>query len=345
MTVVMKILSSESVRARFPSSASEADRKSILADLARSEIEAQVVGTRRAIGRRVATLAAPVLAPEADEIRVIIDELVRAGDVTSGPGGQLAATPLRLVPLGQGLFKIFGSTPTTRLARRLPALETDSGVRRRSSLGEGDLAVLREQVSQAGGSIVEAERWSGIETSPSAGSSWLKEVDARLGKAQAPAGSLEEGVTKGWRVYWPESGGETQADRWKHEVGNKQLGRLWRAWDDRGWYVHAWTAGGAPNYEAALRLNRSDALRTAFSLDLEAETPLSFRESKTEGLATVGVRAFLPGPEYRYLSTLATRTEKDDGSVFFLFEETWERAKPVLEKRLGVRFETGGPEG
>lgn len=340
----MKILSLESVRSRIVPEPPEEDRVAILADLLRAEIEARVVGTRRAIVRRVAALADPVLAPEADEIRAILEDLVRAGDVTSAPGGQLAATPLRLVPCGGGLFKVFGSMPTYSLGPRLPSLAIDARVRRQATLGQGDPEVLREQLTQAGGSIVEAERWSGLETSPSVGPSWLREVTARLERAPAPAGSLDEGVTKGWRVYWPESGSETQAERWKHEVGNKRLGRLWRAWDDRGWYVHAWTGGGAPNYESALRLNPSDALRTAFSLDLEAGAPLSFRSTKTNGLVAVRVAAFLPGPEYRYLSTLATRAEKDDGSVFFLFEETWERAKPVLEEQLGVRFETGGSD-
>src|SRR5262249_25109234 len=134
----------------------------------------------------------------------VLDELIDRGDVTEGPGGRLAAAPLRAVWLRPGHLVLFGTIPTCLLTTAPPPAHWTAGVGRSvSAPSEIDLA---EAITSLNGLVVSAERWSGLDRAPAAGADWLAELDGWLAQGAESPEALQSGVAGPWQAYRPGAG-------------------------------------------------------------------------------------------------------------------------------------------
>jgi hypothetical protein len=265
---------------------------------------------------------------DVEAVKAVLEDLERCGDATAGPGGMVAAGPLRVVMLGIGRATMHGGIPSEWVRGKLSVESVIPGFPRSVVFTSEDL--FKVAVVAAGGLVLTPERWAGLDRVPSSDADWLAELTDRLGSGASPA---EPGS---WTPYRTDTPGVTQGKRWgdqSDEGGN----RLWRLRDDRGWWRFAWTGGESPSAGPFLTMTQDEACRAGFALDQEAGNPIPWRTDIADDRVRLEIDGYIPRAEYRFLTTLGERVPVDHrGGVFLIPTGSWGRVQGVLADRLGL---------
>lgn len=309
------------------------------AEALRHEVSARGLSTRKVVCDAAMARLAHFGSWDREQVRGVLGDLERMGDVWSGPGGRVAPAPLRLVSLGGGRSGLYCGLPTSRLGALPGTLDASAALQRFLQVSDDQLEPLTRAVDALGGMIIPVERWTGLDRSEPCGPEWLAQLDSRF---QVEGGGRwdQEGLDD-WRVYSPETAVREQRQRWSRPSADRG-GSLWRARHANGWWVYAWCPDGDPTKALSLKLRHEEALRTAFSLDLRAEAPLEFRFMPGDPVELL-VDAFLPFPEFRLLNVAGRHKEGTQrGCYRYEFSaEAWEGVSTRLVERLGIKLEEG----
>lgn len=306
-----------------------------IAELARNELWARKVVTRRTLLDRIVTLAQPLVEVEKEVIQGILDEMEKNGDITTGPRGALAAAPLRVVSAGDGRYRIFGTLPN----RFFPATKLVGTVREITDDAGDQIAEL---LCQYGGVKLSAERWAGFDRVQPAGPDWLKCLDARLESEACEPALFDNEVNGTWMVFRPIVDTGKSSSRWKKPAENDD-GRQWKGWSYYGWPIHLWTGGGSPSKVPSLRLTSDEAARTTFALAMDACSPIVIRANVIGTDVALSCETFLPIAEYRYLITIGeVQDVVETKRAFKVPLEIWPQVDAKLKERLGVIIEGTG---
>jgi hypothetical protein len=341
----MALVSSGNEQLRFRASTlygPDLTKPAAMAEALRCELSARGVASGRSLCERAQTLLQPLTNLDLAGIREVLEEFAANGDATSGPGGMFAAAPLRVVRLAAGRYALHGTLPTSHLRRSLPFKDLEGGVSRYASIAADQEAAFADAVSRLGGLILSPRRWAGLDRVLPAGPEWLEELNHRLQQDRAPAGALDDGLVTSWQVYRADVGGP-QRQRWRSAEAQDFQPCLWRARHEYGWWRFAWTGGANPGSSPHTYLTRDEACRTQFALDREAESSLAALVRKTQNEVELEVDAFLPRAEYRYLTTIGKRVERDGPPCYMVPISAWVEAATSLQERLGLRYDEGGP--
>ncbi len=308
----------------------------LLAEILRNELTAQRVCNRRFLCNKVSTLVEPVQKTSVDYVSEVLAELETNGDVTRGPAGNIASSPLRAVSVGPGRHRLHGSVPARGLQHAFGGDRLFLGVNR-LLVASNDGANISEKVEVIGGIVLTPERWAGLARTPFADVNWLDSLAPLLEQQKLPAGALDNGVNEGWQNYSTEERGKPHNQRWK-KSGDSSGGRLWRGWHERGWYVFAWTNGDSPSRAPSLKMNSDQARRVMFALDREIDNPVPISIRKENQQIYFRIAGFLPLAEYRYLATLGEYNGKQGSYFCFtLPSDNWIEVARTLEIRLGIK--------
>ena len=90
----MRVLAASETKNCLSVLAANLPEDAALAEVARTELEARRVTSRRSLQRRVSELVEPALGDQRPAIGQILEGLARSSDFSTGPRGQLAATPV-----------------------------------------------------------------------------------------------------------------------------------------------------------------------------------------------------------------------------------------------------------
>ncbi|MBU0662942.1 MAG: hypothetical protein KJ990_00200 [Proteobacteria bacterium] len=316
--------------------------KDLLAETLRSELAARLVCTTRALCNKVISTLEPVQETSIDELKEVLAELELNGDVTCGSKGQVAASPLRAIRVGEGRYRLHGSVASRKLIDTFPEMPLSLGLNRLLSSSE-DQDSISDKIAKLGGIVLNPERWAGLSKTPRADTEWLSSLDVMLDNDswKIPAGSLDNGLNDVWQSYKSEAKGKPQNDRWK-KSGSEEHGRLWRAWHERGWYLFAWTSGKSPSMNPCIKLNSDHARRTMFAMDRIIGNPVPVSLTREKDRVFFRIAGFLPVAEYRYLSTVGEYTGKQGN--YYCFEipsDLWSKACQITEDRLGIKLKQG----
>ena len=306
------------------------------AEMLRSELAARNVTTRRSLCSRVVEMLEPVGPINMEDIKGQLSVMEKMGDITGGPGGRVAAAPLRMVKLGLDRYQLFGTVGSSHVSSVFAESVLTPGQNRLLIVKGDDLESFDQEIDTFGGIVLSPERWAGLDKVIAAGPEWLQSLEKRLLNQPIAAGSLDENANGEWRTYRPKDTDQMQNRRWA-KGNNDGRGRLWRTWHERGWPIHAWTSGLSPEDAAFFRLTGEEASRTMFALDREAEIPLPHDLSEDGGKTIFKIGGFLPGPEYRFLATRGEYMGKSGEYFCFQFEpDAWAESAGVLSERLGI---------
>jgi hypothetical protein len=305
-----------------------------VAELLRAELTARGNSTRTTLVRRVRQVVAPLLALERETVLGVCSDLERAGDVNEAPGGVLFATPLRAIRLGPIEFRIVGSMPTALLQAKLRGTWTSYGVIRNCRIDQSTDEEWRATVASEGGVIISPETWAGFETAPKADSEWLGSLDARLALPSRPGGVLQRDASLSWKALLTGEDGV----RWM--AGDAHgTARLWRAWNEYGYWVFAWTEGGHPSTNACQPLTNDEAARSLFAVAQTSDSPVVLEVRQQDGASELTMAHWLPRAEYRYLSVFAAaRSRKGSETTWSVPDDQLSNTMSVLRERLGVSF-------
>jgi len=132
-----------------------------IADLLRADVSASGSVLRSTAIRRIQ------MALGGDEqvkegIGSVCERLEADGDFHASRGGVLNATPLRLIGVGGGRYRVIGSAPERWLSQMLPG-ELKTGLIR--ELEAGGFGELERAVKGVKGVILSPEAWAGFEFS------------------------------------------------------------------------------------------------------------------------------------------------------------------------------------
>lgn len=303
-----------------------------VAELLRAELSARGSCSRRALCERVFSMVTPFASISIDLVQSVLAELAARGDVTAGPGGILAAAPLRAVDIGAGRFKVFGSLPSKPLLAVDTSATGKPGIDRVVSFDGTDAGP--RAVSSLGGVVLTPERWAGLDRVLPAGEEWLNVLNRRLDQEGELAGARDEEIADEWRAYLPEAETE-QRRRWK--AGIHPASTLWRARQQRGWQTFAWSAGGSPRDTRSLPLTGDESARTMYSLNLRAAISATIHGRPIGDYVEFECDLFLPRAEYRYLTTFAERLAGNDKRAMYHCPATvWTVLTETLASRLGI---------
>jgi len=297
-----------------------------LSEFVRAEVHARQHAPRAATLSRVARLLAPALVIEEERLDEVCDALEREGDVVLAPGGILYATPTRAVVLKR-TARIFSSVPTRTLAAALGREVSAKGATRTVASVDG----LAEAVATIGGAMVTPEAWAGFDRSPPADAAFLAKLEQRLEWQALGAGSLEKDGALEWRTWQSTPEGM----RWRRS----NEGRLWWARTRFGGHHRAWTASGAPSTSPFVELSPDDADRARFALSREVTGASVLRIVRSGKRVTLEVPAWLPRPEYRWLSLHAERTPDTKGLHWDVAADDETMIAKLLAERLGLVVE------
>ena len=313
--------------------ASELDTMAV-AELLRAELTARGNATRTMLVRRIQQIVAPLLVLERETVLTVCSDLERAGDVNEAPGGVLFATPLRAISLRPMEFRIVGSLPIALLQSKLPGNWTSHGVIRSCRIDESTDEEWRATVASAGGVIISPETWAGFDTAPKADAGWLASLDARLALPSRPGGVLQRDASLSWKAMLTGEDGV----RWM--AGDAQCtARLWRAWNEYGYWVFAWTEGGHPSTSACQPLTNDEAARSLFAIARTSDSPVALELRQQNGASDLTIAHWLPRAEYRYLSVFAAaRSRKGSETTWSVPDDQLSNTMSVLRERLGVSF-------
>lgn len=308
----------------------------LIAELLRSELAARRVSSRRGLCNRVAILVDSFSPADIGVIKDNLLTLEKVGDITSGPGGQVAATPIRAVKLADNKYQLFGTVNYNQIATIFPKSSLSTGLTRILDLKGSDRQNFGQILDELGGLELSPERWAGMDKINAANQKWIDGLNSLLIVKPRPAESLDNETLAEWRVYQPDKATLLQKARWhKNDKGVK--GCLWRIWHERGWPIYAWTAGNSPDQEECIRLSNEDACRTMFALDREADAGISCQITTNKNVIHLKIGGFLPRAEYRYLAIRGKFTGKDGDYFCFQFKSaTWAEVSNKLNERLGI---------
>lgn len=308
-----------------------------LAELCRAEAAALGKCLRRVLADRVCALLRPVGGIPTERALDVIRRLEEQGDLLAGPGGYVAAAPLRAIHAGPGHHLLLGGIDSVALGAALGVAISPSVLRRLRSEPAED-AALAGAVADLGGRVLSIEAWAGLDRTPPADAAWLATLEERLHDpiesiaaaeaVLAPAvGDLEHYIAgeHRWRCLSAASGSP-----------------LLRVRQPFGWFAYAWVASGstAPQLREALRLGRDEARRTQFALDAAAGQPHRLRFEGTGTAARLHIEAPLPYAEYRFLLGFAERSGWEGLPIrYSLPAVDVPRVSACLAQRLGVRID------
>ncbi len=297
-----------------------------LSDFVRAEVHARQHAPRATVLSRVARLLAPALVMEEERIDAVCDALEREGDVVLAPGGLLYATPTRVVALKK-TARIFSSVPTRTLAAVLGREVFAKAATRAVASVDG----LAEAVMTIGGAMVTPEVWAGFDRTPPADAAFLTKLEQRLEWQALGAGSLEKDGPLEWRTW--QSTPEGMRWRRSHE------GRLWWARTRFGGHHRAWTGRGSPSTSPFVELNPDDTDRARFALSREVAGASVLRVVRSGKCATLELPAWLPRPEYRWLSMQAEPSPDTKGLRWEVAAHDEAMITKLLAERLGLVVE------
>ena len=312
---------------------------SVLAESIRSELSARMTSSRRALCLRVKETLSPISDVTLERIKEVLEDLESHGDVTKGPNGYVASTPLRLVDLGDYRYRVHGSWPSRSLRSSLPVNELVEGVCRFAVIEEGKQDDLFLVVDGLGGLILTPERWAGLDRIFPAGSEWLGNLDLQLSVSPKLHGTYDARIMDSWRAYQPQDEGP-QRNRWPANPDDSSS-KLWRAKDERNQWLYVWTDGGSPTDSNCLRLFSDQASRTIFSLDAEASNSVMVNIVEDGVLTVLLFDCFLPHAEYRYLITMAEKLERQEGQPSYCYTvrtSVLAKVRQMLKERLQLNF-------
>jgi hypothetical protein len=309
-----------------PLSGGAPDTIEALSDLMRAEVHSRQHAPRAATLSRVARLLAPALPVEDERLDEVCDALEREGDIVLAPGGILYATPTRVVALKK-TARIFSSAPTHALAVALGREVSAKGATRSVASVDG----LAEAVANIGGAMVAPEAWSGFDRTQPADATLLAKLEQRLEWQALGAGSLEKDGTLEWRTWQSTPEGM----RWRRS----SEGRLWWARTRFGGHHRAWTASGSPSNSAFVELNPDDADRARFALSREVTGASVLRVARVGRRATLELPAWLPRPEYRWLSLHAEASPDAKALRWEVAADDVAMITKLLAERLGLVVE------
>jgi hypothetical protein len=297
-----------------------------VAEVARAELFALGQTLRWVLARRVMKLlgAFEVTAEVAEEA---LRSLEIAGDLSAGPGGEVARAPLRAVSVGAQRWLFAGTLPTADLKERVGGLPT--GTPRRLVTLDADR--VRRAVADLGGRELDVEQWAGLSRTPPF-REWLEELDGRLEAATRFAD-------------------RTGALRWDDEEAYAASGGRWvsgapgawsvltRARQAGGWKAYAWgrAVGGKV---ARVPLTWDEARRTMIAVTAAAGSVTVLGVVREGGRASIALPLALPAAEYRWLSAVGEM--KSDPRRVEVAEDELGKVGALLWERLGVRVEGTG---
>ena len=297
-----------------------------LSDLVRAEVHARKHAPRDATISRVARLFAPAVNLEERLLDEVTSALEREGDVNLTPGGVLVATPTRVVALMKSA-RIFSSVPTRALATALRCEVAAKGATRSVAYVAG----LADAVVALGGTMVTPEAWAGLDRTPPADAAFLAKLEQRLEWQAQPAGSLEKDGVLEWRTWQSTPEGM----RWRHS----SEGRLWWARTRFGGHHRAWTASGSPSTRPFVNLSPDDADRARFALARDVAGASVLRLVRRGSRVAIEVPAWLPRPEYRWLSLHAVPMPDTKGLGWEVEADDESMIMKLLADRLGLVVE------
>jgi hypothetical protein len=306
-----------------------------LCEMVRSELWARAVTNRRVLCERITSLAQPLSDIKKEDVQSILDEMEKAGDVTFGPNGGVAAAPLRIIDAGGGRFRLFGTLPS----RLIPNLVLNGTTR---EILDKSLETVTTLIEKHDGTQLTAERWAGFERVLPAGPEWLRNLDGRLDNEVRDQGFFDSELNGVWMVYRPSISNGSNQSPWKKPAANEE-GKLWRGWSNYGWPIHVWSFGGNPTAVKSMRLTSDEANRTTFALCLQAGVPTVFKADAMGADVILRLDTYLPIAEYRYLMVIGTM--QNLGGIKKAFRiplEMWPQVGTILRERLGVTIESTG---
>lgn len=301
-----------------------------LCGLLRAEVHARGSALRAVTLERVARRIEAVVAVDPERLADLCGALVREGDLVRGPGGVLWATPLRAVPLLNGSARLFSSAPSAALTAVLGVAPRARGATRAVPWRAG----MDASIAATGGRVLSPDVWAGLEHAPLADDFYLARLDERLTwEAEAPA-SLERDGPLEWRGWVPDG----EQPGWRREAPTAKLWWARTSWGHR----RAWTAGqGSPTRAPFLELRRDDADRARFALSRQAGASPAVVVQPAVDHAIVEIPAFLPRPEYRWVS-LQCEYAGDSVQVgrWRVPADAAREVTDMLARRLGLAVET-----
>lgn len=297
-----------------------------LSDLVRAEVHARQHAPRAATLSRVARLLAFAVNVEEERLDEVCDALEREGDVMLAPRGVLYATPTRVVTFKR-TARILSSVPTRILAAALAREVVAKGATRTLASVDG----LAEALVVLGGAMVTPEAWAGFDRTPPADAAFLAQLEQRLEWQALGAGALEKDDAVEWRTWQSTPEGM----RWRR--GGE--GRLWWARTRFGGHHHAWTASGSPSMNPFVELSPDDADRARFALARDVVGASVLRVVRSGKRVALEVTAWLPRPEYRWLSQHAEPTPDTKGLGWEVDADDEPMITKLLAERLGLVVE------
>lgn len=302
--------------------------REVAAELLRHEAAARRRGPRHLLIARVCRISAPAVALDPDLVDEVCDELERQGDIVLADGGHIYPAPVRIVALGDGVFRFVCTVPSSVLFAVVAGEWARRGVRR-DCRPSRSVELAAEALR---GVVVTPEEWTGLDRVPSADDDWLRSLNARLAWAPEPAGSLERDESLNW------TGLSVEADelRWR----SSGPACLWKARHRWKRWVYAWSAGESPRTQPFVTLYPDESSRTVYAVARAANKPFRGSIQKSDSEVTIGISGWLPQSEYRHLSTCADPVEASGkGSLWTTPVARAENVIHTLKSRLGVSFD------
>ena len=294
-----------------------------LSELVRAEVHARQHAPRAATLARVARLLAPAVIVDEERLDDVCDALEREGDVMLAPGGILYSTPTRVVALKK-TARVFSSVPTRVLAGAFGREVATKGAARTVSSVDS----LADAVVTLGGAMVTPEAWAGLERTSPADTAFLAKLEQRLEWQALGAGSLEKDGALEWRSWQSTPEGM----RWRRGIE----GRLWWARTRFGGHYRAWTASGSPSTSPFVELSPDDADRARFALSREVADASVLRIVRSGNRTTLELPAWIPRPEYRWLSLHAEQLPDTKGLGWDVSADDEAMITKLLAERLGL---------
>lgn len=300
-----------------------------LCALLRAEVHARGNALRAVTLERVVRRIEAVVEVDPERLAELCGTLVREGDLVRGPGGVLWATPLRAVPLLNGSARLFSSVPSSALTTILGAEPRAHGATRtvpwRAEMGVS--------VTANGGRVLSPDAWAGLEHAPLADDTYLARLDERLAWESEAPDSLERDGPLEWRGWVPDG----ERPGWRRDAPTAKLWWARTSWGHR----RAWTAGqGSPATVPFLLLRRDDADRATFALSRQADASPAVVVELVDGHAIVEIPAFLPRPEYRWVSLQCEHAgDSVQGVRWRVPADAVRDVTDMLARRLGLAVE------
>lgn len=300
-----------------------------LADLLRAEVHARGRTQHAQALQRVHRLILPVAQLDEGQIAAACESLIREGDLVLVPGGVLAATPLRAVPLAAGSARLFSSLPTDALFSLFGAAVSQRGATRSVTWQPA----LSTAVEAVGGRVLTPEVWAGLDRAPRADDAFLATLEERLKWAAESAGSLERDGPLEWRGWIPNG----EAPGWRQAP---ESARLWMARTSCRGHRKAWTGGTSPSQGDFVSLTADEADRAALALSRNVGASQKLLVEREQEKAILTLRTWLPRPEYRWLSLQAEPLDvTGPESRWRILSEAQTAVTATLAEHLGLTVE------